>query len=301
MTNILILASLIWASALLSVKADSAELDNVSSGDSVVARMGGVELHAEDVRKLLEAQSPEMKLHIEFGSLALERLIRKELVRRAILQQAHEKEWDKRSEIIQKMEVAKEQVIVSTYVNSLTRPPANYPSEDEIRSAYKGGKDTFKLPSQYQATQIYVAPSVESGRKNVESVQSKITDTTEKINNKTDESSAPAKISQEQLQNAEQHKEIVLRNAVLARSEVHDSVTAMKTGEVSTTIRASPDWRIEMKPATVKELAEVREGIVQTLRWHKALENEAKYLEEFGSSSSVELNRELLDQVLIKH
>jgi peptidylprolyl isomerase len=300
MSSHLFHASLVLGCALLAGKAHSAEIDDVPARDAVVARMGEVELHVAEVRKLVEAQSPEVRLQIESGTPALERLIRKELVRRAVLQEARHKEWDKRPEIIQKMDIARDQVVVSTYVNSLTRPLADYPSEDEIKTAYKGGKDTFKLPSQYHATQIYVEPSVESDQKAVETVQAKIEEPTEKTRNNTNESSAAATMSNEHGQNAVQHVEMVRRGADQERAGIRDAVPAMKTGEVSTAIRANPDWRIEMKPATIRELADVRESIVQTLRWRKAQENEAKYLEELASRSSVEINLDSLAQVLNK-
>jgi hypothetical protein len=105
--NKLFHASLILGCAVLAGKAHSAELDNVAARGAVVARMGGVELHGAEVRMLVEAQSPEVRLQIEPGTPALERLIRKELVRRAVLEEARQKEWDKRPEIVQKMDIAR--------------------------------------------------------------------------------------------------------------------------------------------------------------------------------------------------
>jgi peptidylprolyl isomerase len=297
---ILFHASLILGCTMLPGKANSAELDDVAARDAVVAKMGGVELHVTEVRKLLETQSHEVKQQIESGKPVMERLIRKELVRRAVLQEARQKEWDKRPEILQKMNIAKEQVVVSTYVNSLTRPPANYPSEDEIIAAYKAGKDTFKTPPQYQAEQIYVASSAEGNTERVEAVQTRIAAQSERILNTMNNPTGPSRMSNDGGQSAGQHAEIVLRDNDQARHEVRDAVAIMKTGEVSSAIRANPDWRIEMKPAKVRELVDVRENIVQTLRWRKAQEAEAKYLEEIASRSPVEINRDGLEQALSK-
>lgn len=253
---------LILCCSMLAGNSNSAGLDNDATRDEVVARMGKVELRATEVSKLVEAQSREVRMQIESDPAALERMVRKELVRRAVLQEARQKEWDKRPEVAQKMEIAKEQVMLSTYVNNLARPPAGYPSEEEIKAAYKDGKDTFKLPSQGHAAQIYVAPSEVSGKKPAESDQAKTSATL---------TPAPAK-------------------------KGNSAEPAIKNDGISTAIRSGQGWHIEMKAATPRELADVRENIVQTLRWRKAQENEIRYLEDVASRAPIEINQAGLKQ-----
>jgi len=286
--------------AVLAGNVHSAELDNVAARneiaphDDVVARMGEVELHAAEVRALIEARQK-----IETDPAALERLVRKELVRRAVLLEARKKAWDQRPEIVQKMEAAREQVMLSTWVNSLARPPAGYPSEEEIKAAYKDGKDTFKVSSQGRAAQIYVAPSEVSGKKVVESDQAKAPDTITRAPVKKDESTAaPAKSSNESSPKAAQRTEPVQQHEVAAIPEKRATQPDIKNGDISTAIRSGQGWHIEMKAATPRELADVRENIVQTLRWRKAQENETKYLQDVASRAPIEIEQARMAQVL---
>jgi len=266
--------------------------------DNVVARMGGVELRESEVRQLIEAQSAEARRRIESDTAALERLVRKELVRRAVLQEARQKEWDKRPEIAQKMEIASEQVMLSTYVNNLARPPAGYPSEEEIKVAYKDGKDTFNLSSQGKAAQIYVAPSEVSGKKTLDPAQTKVLDTITPTQIKQDSSAEPTKLSNDSSPKPAQHTEASQQHDVAALPEKRAAQPDIKNGEISTAIRSGQGWHIEMKTATPSELADVREKIVQTLRWRKAQENEGRYLQEVASRASIEINQASLGRAL---
>lgn len=111
-----------------------------------VARLGQVALTPAEVRRLLEAEPPEVRARIGASPELLDRLVRTELVRRAVLAEARSAGWDKRPEVAARIERAREQVVVTTYVNDLARPPADYPGEPEIKAFYDANQKNLLLP-----------------------------------------------------------------------------------------------------------------------------------------------------------
>jgi hypothetical protein len=98
-----------------------------------VGTMGSQQLRTQDLKRVIDAQPPEVRKQLATDLGALDRLVRSELVRQAILTEARQKQWDKKADVQLLMERARDQVLITSYVNDLARPAANYPSE-QIKS-----------------------------------------------------------------------------------------------------------------------------------------------------------------------
>jgi peptidylprolyl isomerase len=61
--------------------------------------MGDVELRSAELMVILEAQPADNKRQLASDPGALERLVRSELMRKAVLNEAKQKGWDKRAEL----------------------------------------------------------------------------------------------------------------------------------------------------------------------------------------------------------
>jgi hypothetical protein len=122
--------------------------------DEVVAAFGKAELHASELRKLLAAQPSAVRDQATASPAALERIVRTEMFRRALAAEARAKGWDKRPEALERMELAREQALVSSYVDGLARPAADFPSDKEVREAYEANKAEFTVPRQFRVAQI---------------------------------------------------------------------------------------------------------------------------------------------------
>ena len=291
--------SLIVFGVWLAGEASCADLD------AVIAKMGGVELRASEVRKLIETQSPEAKLQIESGPQVLERLVRMELLRRAVLQEARQKAWDKRPEVMTQTDLAQEQVVVSSYVNQLARPSADYPSEDEVKAAYNDNKDALKAPPQYHISQIYIAAPAKNDKQLQDAARIKASEIAAKTREKNADFGELAKKYSEHKPSAEQGGEMGWLSEEQMLPEVRAVVATMKPGDVSTVIHTSQGWHIvrlqERREAALRQLAEVREYLVQTLRWRKAQENESKYLDDLANRNPISVNQVGLNQFAAKH
>jgi len=92
-----------------------------------VGRLGPFTLSPAEVRQLVEAEPPEARARMAASPEPLDRLVRTELIRRALLAEAEGKGWDKRPEIAARIERARQQVVVTTYVGDLVRPRPTTP------------------------------------------------------------------------------------------------------------------------------------------------------------------------------
>jgi peptidylprolyl isomerase len=135
----------------------------VAQADEVIAAFGGVELRVSDLRKLLAAQPPLVRRQLAESPAALERLARTEVFRRALAAEARAKGWDKRPEAIERMERAREQALVSSYMDSLARPAADFPSDRELREAYDANRAQLTVPRQYRVARIRDGKAEELG------------------------------------------------------------------------------------------------------------------------------------------
>ncbi len=142
----------------------------------VVGTMGAQQLRAQDLKRIIDAQPPEVRKQLATDLGALDRLVRSELVRQAILTETRQKQWDKKADVQLLMERAREQVLITSYVNDLARPPANYPSEDEVRGFYEASKASFTVPAEYELMQIFVQAPDESDKVAVAAALKKASD-----------------------------------------------------------------------------------------------------------------------------
>lgn len=129
----------------------------------VIARMGELSLTRAEVQQLVEANPMEAR-----SLPGLERLVRTEIIRRAVAAEARRQGFDKRPEVAARMEQAARQALVTAYVNDLSRPPESFPSEEQLRQAYEANKAALQTPRQYRLSQIYLAGTDDAVRKRAE-------------------------------------------------------------------------------------------------------------------------------------
>jgi peptidylprolyl isomerase len=261
----------------------------------VVARIGNQELNLNDLKRLVDAQSPELRKQIATDLGALEQLVRRELVRQAVLAEARREGWDKRPEVQLQMERAREQALLQSYMGSLVRAPATYPSEEEIKAFYEANRASLVTPTEYDLAQIFIASPQTADRTVAAAAQKKAVEIATRLQK------APAdfaKVAQE----GSDHKETAAKGGALGWvpetqliAEVRAVASRLNKGEVSTPIRSSAGWHVirvlDRRPGTVRSLADAREQISQAMRLRKAQEGERAYLDNLLKQSQIVVNQ----------
>jgi peptidylprolyl isomerase len=249
----------------------------------VVGKMGDVELRADELKAVIDGITAEAKAQLAANPAELSRIVRAELLRKALAAEARVKGWDKRPEVTAQMERARDQVLVSSYINSVAKPPESYPSETDVRTAYEQSPGAFTVPRQYRLSQIFVLSPPESDKAAFAKAQAKMTDLLDKARRKGADFAALAKAGSEHAESAAKGGDMgwVAEQSLIP--ELREPVQALKKGDVSATaVKTAQGWHIvrldDMREKGVRPLSEVRDQLVSALRLRRAQETEQAYL-----------------------
>jgi peptidylprolyl isomerase len=280
----------VWLTVLGGAYADLA-----AAQDAVVGKMGNVEIKTSEMLRILDAQSPEVRKQLTTGLTELDRLARSELVRQSLLAEAKSKGWDKKPEVTFVMERAKEQALLQLYMSDLARPPAGYPSEEEIKKAYEANKSAFPAPGQFNLAQIFLAVPENADKQVAAAAQKKAADLAAKARVKGADFAQLAKENSDHKDTAPKGGDLgwLAENQMLP--EIRAVAEKMEKGDVSMPIRSPTGWHIvkliDKKPPSTRPLSEVRDAIVGQMRLRRAQEMERKYMEEMVARSQPTVNQ----------
>src|SRR5215470_4031700 len=103
--------------------------------DDVVARMGSIELKAQEVRNYVATLDPRMQSAILQNPAYLSQAVRILLAQEMALKEAEAKKWDQQPAVAAQLQRIRESAIMELYLQSVTVPPTSYPAEADIQSA----------------------------------------------------------------------------------------------------------------------------------------------------------------------
>lgn len=287
---------------VLAVSGAAVSQDKLPPG--VLAKMGDVELRVDELKAILDAAGPDAKNQLAQQPAEVNRLVRTELLRKALAAEARGKAWDKRPEVLAQMDRAREQVLVSSYMNSVSRPPESYPSEADIRAAYDQSQNTFVVPKQYRLQQIFVLAPPETDKAAYAKAQAKVNDLSEKVRKRGADFAALAKASSEHAESAAKGGDMgwVAEGSLIP--ELRDPVSTLKKGDVSAPVKTAQGWHIlrleDAREKGVRPLPEVRDQIASALRLRRAQETEAAYITFMTNKTPVNINEQELGKVVGK-
>lgn len=261
----------------------------------VVATMGPQQLRAADLKRLIDALSPEIRKRLAGDLGALDRLVREELVRQSVVAEAKQQGWEKRPDVQLLMERARDQALVQAYVNNLARPAAGFPSEDEIKGYYEASKGSYTQPAEFQLAQIFIASPEEAESAAAASAQKKAVDIAARVQKTPADFAKVARETSDNKDSGAKGGDLGWVPETQLIPEVRAAVTRMTKGEVSAPIRSAGGWHIvrltDRKASVTRPLPEVRDQIVATMRLRRAQEVERRYIEDLLSKSAVNINQ----------
>ena len=258
-------------------------LCTAAAADDLVGKMGDVELHSSELKAILETQPPEARNQLATDPAALERLVRSELMRKAVLNEARHKGWDKRQELQPLIERARDQVIVSSFVGNVAKPGDGYPSEEEIKQFYEANKAQLVAPAQFQLAQIFLPATDSTDKAKAEEARKKIAELSAKLGKSGADFAKFAKEYSAHKESSDKGGELGWISEEKMVPEVRRAVSGMSKGEVSPPIKSAAGWHLikllDKKPAATRPLADIRPNLIGAMRNRKAQDLERTYLE----------------------
>lgn len=282
---------LVLALTLVSSHAVRAAEDN----DVVVGRLGNVTLKAADARRLVSMLGPDARKQLAESTTELEKLLRNELVRRAILAEAREKGYDRKAEVQYLMERGRDLALLSAYVQSQVRLPAGFPSEQDIKSAYESNRQTLVLPAQIRVARIFVKAPAKGDKSKFDSAEKKAADLASRLQSAPDDFANVAKEHSDDKISAGKGGELGWVPDSRLSPEVREAVASLGKGEVSAAVRTRDGWNIvrvlDKTPSRPRTLEESTSLLTSVLRQRWMQEQEKNYLAAMLQKSAAQLDQ----------
>lgn len=272
-----------------------------AAAEDIVGKMGSVELYASEIKPIIEAQPPESRRQLASDPVQLERLVKNELVRKAVLAEARQKGWDKRPELQPLIERARDQVIVGAYVSNVAKPAEGYPSEEEVKQFYEANKAQLQAPAQYQIAQIFLPVAEGADKAKADEAAKKINELSAKLAKSTGDFAKLAKENSAHKESAEKGGEIGWVSEDQMVAEIRRAVVKMNKGEITPPVKSAAGWHLirlmDKRPPALRPLAEVRGNLVAAMRQRKMQEGERVYLEALSTKARPTINQIELNKI----
>lgn len=250
--------------------------------NEVVGRAGGVEIKLGQVRDFVNRLDPAARQQAQKDPQVVARLVRTELGRLALLNELAAKKWEQRPEVQAQIDNARQQVLVSSYLQSVVQLPPGFPSDAEVQAAYDGNKGVLMKPGEYHLAQIFLIVPASADRGVTEAVQRHAEELARKAHTKGTDFAALAHQSSDDKDSAAKGGDLGWISATVLLPEIRNVVAAMGKGEISQSVHTPAGFHIvkllDAKPSELAPLADVRQGLIATLRQRKLEELQNAYI-----------------------
>ena len=289
------------AAALLTATCSQAES---SQAGEVIGRMSGIDVRSEEIRSYIETLSPQERATLANDPDALAQVVRAYLAQRAVLKEARAKKWDQPPTIKAQLDRAREQALIELYLESVSRPPDGFPSDSEVQATYDANKAAFEAPRQLRLAQIYVAVPKDADKETESKARRKVEAITQKLKQKGSDFAAIAHSESEEKQSAAQGGEIGWLTEAQMVPGIRGAATTLGKDGVSEPIRLHDGWHVikllEIKPAYLRPLNEVRESLVVQMRADRTRSNRQAYLSKLLEQNPPTVNELALPKMMAK-
>ncbi|EIP99046.1 hypothetical protein OpiT1DRAFT_03549, partial [Opitutaceae bacterium TAV1] len=140
------------AAALLSTGVLAAD-----GGSGIIARVSDTDVRIDDIRSSLESLDPREQAALAANPALLSQAVRSLLARRVVLAEAVAQKWDKNPAFTAQLEKLRENALIESYLQSVSQPPADFPSEADLHAVYEANRAALVAPRQFRVAQIFVA------------------------------------------------------------------------------------------------------------------------------------------------
>lgn len=267
-----------------------------SGGDDIVARIGDANVSADDIRGYIAALGPREQAALAQDPGLLSQAVRMLLANRLVLQEVLAKKWDQQPSVAAQLDRLREGAVVEIYLQSVSTPPASYPSDEELQKTYDANRGALVMPRQFQLAQIFVASPKDADKATDDKARKSIEEIARKLKAPGVDFAAIA--NENDAKNGGDLGWLVESQIV---PEIRTQVMGLAKNAVSEPIRLDDGWHIikliDTKASYTRTLPEIREQLVQQMRAERAKMLRQAYLGELVKRSPPILNEIALSKV----
>jgi parvulin-like peptidyl-prolyl isomerase len=283
-----------------SIKQPAAQAAATEAG--VVARVGDLDVNLDEIKGALASLDVRELAAVSRDPALLNQVVRSLLVQRLLYREAVANKWDQSTEAKAQLERLKQSAITESYLQSVSQPPADWPSDAEVAAAYEANKVSFLVPRQHRLAQIFIASPKGADAATVEKAQTRLETVKKKLDDKQADFAALAKAESDEKTSAANGGEIGWLTEAQIQPDIRDAAVKLSAGQVSAPVRRDEGWHIlkclEVKDAFTPTLAQLKPQLVQQLRAEKTKANSQAYLAQLLQENPVAINELALTQAL---
>lgn len=278
-----------------------ASMVNSSAATPAVATLGQVVVSQEELQQFLQVLPAAQREAMRNDRVVLEQWLRSRLAEKAVVEQAKAQEWDKKAEIRSAIEEAQNQVILRSYLQSVSEPAADYPSEQDLQMAYQANQDQFQLPAMYRLSQIFLSVPDKDEQALAQAKKRADAWVKQMREGKADFAALAKEHSDEKI-SAERGGD----NGFLPMSQLvpamRATVAKLEPGQLSDPIVQADGVHIlqvtDLRPASVRSLEEVKPALRDALRRQRQQEATQAYVAGMLDADTVTVDGKVLSQLL---
>jgi peptidylprolyl isomerase len=283
-----------------AVQDAGAQLVAAAEKRDVVARIGNDELSADEIRAYVAALDGREQAALARDPALLSQAVRAMLANRLVLQEALAKKWEKQPTVAAQLQQVHDNAIVELYLQSVTAPPADYPSEADLQKTYDDNRSAFVVPREFQLSQIFVAAPRGADRTAEEAAKKRLDDILHKLRTPGADFAAVAKTAND----SQNGGELGWLPEPQIRPEIREQVIGLAKGGISEPVRLDDGWHIlkltDTKASYTRTLPEVRDLLTQRMRGERAAAARRAYVAELLKQHPPVLNELALSGLLAK-
>lgn len=256
-----------------------------------IGKLGSIELTADDFRDSVLSLNEAQIASLRADPALLEQIARTSLVQKLILQEATEKKWQEQPQIAARIRRAHDSAITESYLESLSLPAKDFPSEEEVKATYQAARESLRVPRSYRLAQIFIAEDKVRLAKIEEQLSAKGADF--------------AKIATEHSQeptSASRGGEIGWLTETRIEKDLLPAITKLKLNEISKPVKLKDGWHIlkllDARAEHTPTLEQSRPQLVKQLRQDKLRSNSQAYLAELLRKHALRINTAALTEAL---
>ena len=279
----------ILATALIGVPAILCGADT-----TVIAKVGDNEVRADDIKPFIEKLPVRDQLILSKDPAAMNEFVRNIIIQQLVYKEALSKKWEQQPQVAAQLDRIRQQAITQSYLQSLATPPADYPSQADLQSAYEALKknNALQVPKQYRLSQIYVACPKGCDKDTEAKAQAKLDAVVKGI--KSGDFAAVAKSQSDDAASAQRGGDLGFLAESQIQPEIKTAAAALAKGGVSDPVRLNDGWHLikvlEVKEPYTATLDEVKGSLSNELRSQRAQVLGKSYLAKLLQQYPVTLN-----------
>lgn len=261
----------------------------LSSQAQTVAEMGDTEIAAAEISEILDSLSESGEGVPIADPAAIEKFVRALVVQRFVLAKALADEHDKDPVVAEALKRTRDAAIIESYLREVSRPPAEYPTEEEIAAAYEENKSALVVPKAWHLAQIYIAKTddLEASKKRVAGIQ-------EQLDAKGADFASIARVSSDDRSSSPAGGDLGWLQGNLIQPPIREALSDLKLNAVSAPIEMEDGWHFiklkDSREATTPTLDQVSAQLKARLREAKAQQNRQEYLSKLLEENPPAIN-----------